>query len=49
MGVEGKKKAESPTAGTVEICRDVAAVTVKLIRTTEVSMKLTQNLLDHNG
>lgn len=36
MGVEGKKKAEAPTAGTVEICRDMAAVTAKLIRTTEV-------------
>lgn len=36
MGVEGKQKAEVPTAGTVEICRDMAAVTVKLVRTTEV-------------
>ena len=31
--MEGKQKAEVPTAGTVEICRDM---TVKLIRTTEV-------------
>lgn len=38
MGVEGKQKAEVPTAGTVEIMslhRDMT-VTVKLIRTTEV-------------